>query len=134
MHSFTHVNNRQVSEFRMSDTAIKTALATLDSLEARLQKVHWYLSGSEEVEDTLKQVAAQGRDDTVQARLARLENNLGKLSSRSPVVRDLLKLRSCPSFNKTSQLIRNNEKMLRILISSTRQPPTSPRPCLHRKY
>ncbi|KAF6225588.1 hypothetical protein HO133_009588 [Letharia lupina] len=83
----------------MSDTAIKTALATLDSLEARLQKVHWYLSGSEEVEDTLKQVAAQGRDDTVQARLARLENNLGKLSSRSPVVRDLLKLHaSHPDF------------------------------------
>lgn len=76
----------------MSETASKTALATLDSLEARLQKVRWYLSGSDEVEDTLQGVTAQGQDYTVQARLARLENNLGKLSSRSPIVRDLLKL------------------------------------------
>lgn len=80
----------------MSETASKTALATLDSLEARLQKVRWYLSGSDEVEDTLQGVTAQGQDYTVQARLARLENNLGKLSSRSPIVRDLLKL--CASY------------------------------------
>lgn len=78
----------------MSETATKTALATLDSLEVRLQKVQWYLSGSDEAEDILHEVTAQGQDYTVQARLARLENNLGKLSSRSPVVRDLLKLRS----------------------------------------
>ena len=84
----------------MSETATKTALATLNSLEARLQKVQWYLSGSDEVEDTLQGVIAQGQDYTVQARLARLENNLGKLSSRSSVVRDLLKLRSYPSVIK----------------------------------
>ena len=80
----------------MSDTATKTALATLDSLEARLQKVQWYLSGSDEVEDILRGVTAQGQGYTVQARLDRLENDLGKLSSASPVVRDLLKLRSYP--------------------------------------
>ena len=74
----------------------KTALATLDSLEERLRKVQWYLSGSDEVEDdTLQEVTAQGHDHTVHARLARLENGLGKLSSRSSVVRDLLKLRWC---------------------------------------
>ncbi|CAF9942871.1 MAG: hypothetical protein ALECFALPRED_010170 [Alectoria fallacina] len=78
----------------MSDTATKTALATLDSLEARLQKVQWYLSGSDEVEDILRGVTAQGQGYTVQARLDRLENDLGKLSSASPVVRDLLKLRA----------------------------------------
>ena len=81
----------------MSETATKTALATLDSLQARLQKVQWYLSGNDEVEDildTLEGVTAQGQDYTVKARLARLENNLGKLSSRWPVVRDLLRLRS----------------------------------------
>lgn len=81
----------------MSGTATKTALTTLDSLEARIQKVQWYLSGSDEVEDTLQGVTAQGQDYTVQARLLRLENELGKLSARSPVVRDLLKLRSYPS-------------------------------------
>ena len=82
---------------KMNETATATALATLDSLEARLQKVQWYLSGSDEMEDTLQGVIAQGQDYTVQVRLTRLENNLGKLSSRSPVVRDLLKLRSYPS-------------------------------------
>lgn len=81
----------------MSETSTKTALATLDSLEARLQKVQWYLSGDVEVEDdtTLREVTAQGHDYTVQNRIARLENGLGKLSSRSPVVRDLLQLRPC---------------------------------------
>ena len=78
----------------MRETTSKTALATLDSLEARLRKVQWYLSGSEgdEVEDTLRVVTAA--DNTVQARLARLEKGLGKLSSRSSVVRDLLRLRT----------------------------------------
>lgn len=80
----------------MSETETDTALATLDSVEARLQKVQWYLSGTDEGEDTLREVTAQGQDYTVQARLARLENNLGKLSSRSPFIRDLLQLRSYP--------------------------------------
>lgn len=75
-------------------TATKTALSTLDSLEARLQKVQWYLGGSEEASDSLQAAAAQGQDHTVQARLARLEGNLGTLSARSPVVRDLLRLGS----------------------------------------
>ena len=79
----------------MSESSTKTALTTLDSLEARLQKVQWYLSGSdgEGVEDALREVTAQGQDHTVQARLARLERGLGKLSSRSSVIRDLLMLR-----------------------------------------
>lgn len=87
----------EVSQPKMSEINIQTALATLDSLEARLQKVQWYLSGTDHVEDVLQKVIAQGQDYTVQVRLARLKNNLGKLSSRSPVVRDLLNLRSYPS-------------------------------------
>ena len=78
----------------MSENGTKTALLTLASLEARLQKVQWYLSGSDEADDILRGVISQGRDHTIQARLARLESNLSKLCSRSPVVRDLLKLRS----------------------------------------
>ena len=75
----------------MSGTPIRTAQATLDSLEARLRKVQWYLSGSDgdKVEDTLREVKA---GDSVRVRLARLEKDLGKLSSRSVVVRNLLKL------------------------------------------
>ena len=75
----------------MSEIPSKTAQATLDSLEARLRKVQWYLSGSDgdKVEDTLREVTA---DDTVQARLVRLQKELRRLASRSAVVRDLLKL------------------------------------------
>lgn len=77
----------------MGEAARTTALATLDSLELRLQRVEYYLSGSDNTEDILQQVAARGQDHTVQARLARLEQGLGKLSLRSHVVGDLLTLR-----------------------------------------
>lgn len=79
--------------FEMSNPSNKTALETLDALESRIQRVGWYLSGSDEVEESLQQVAAQGRDQIVQARLARLEHKLGQLSSKSQVVHDLLKFR-----------------------------------------
>ena len=77
----------------MSELQGRTAIETLDSLESRLQRIEWHLSGSDEVEEVLQNVVTQGKDYTVQARLARLESNLGKLSSRSPVVRQLLQLR-----------------------------------------
>lgn len=96
----------------MSGTATTTALATLISLEARLQKVQWYLSGSDEAEDTLQGVVAQGQDGTLQARLAGLENELGKLSSRSPVVRDLLRLRPYPAVTRIPQLTRTNRRFV----------------------
>ena len=76
----------------MSDSSTKIALETLDALESRLQRVGWYLSGDSEVGEVLQNVNAEGRDQTVQARLARLENNLGKLSSRSHEVREILNL------------------------------------------
>ena len=76
----------------MSDDSTKLALETLDALESRLQRVVWYLSGEDEVGDLLHKVKAEGRDQTVQARLARLENNLGRLSSKSHEVYQLLSL------------------------------------------
>ena len=76
----------------MSDDSAKIALETLDALESRLQRVVWYLSGEDEVGDLLHKVKAEGRDQTVQARLARLENNLGRLSSKSHEVYQLLSL------------------------------------------
>ena len=86
----------------MSDGSTKIALDTLDALESRLQRVGWYLSGDNEVGEVLQNVKAEGRDQTVQARLARLENNLGKLSSRSHEVRELLNL--CKSVYPTCRL------------------------------
>lgn len=83
----------------MSDPADKRALTLLTGLESRIRRITFFLSGNDEGDETLQQVAAQGRDETVQARLARLESNLARLSSRSPVVYDLLKLRECYSMS-----------------------------------
>jgi hypothetical protein len=76
----------------MSNSLDEIALETLDALESRLQRVEWFLSGSDEAEESLHQVVARGRDQTVQGRLAGLESNLGKLSLNSQVVRDILVL------------------------------------------
>lgn len=82
-----------MSSYNMAEASDKTALATLESLESRLRRIGFFLSGAEEVDDVLQQATAQGKDYTAQARLARLEGNLKKLSSNSKVVQDLLKLR-----------------------------------------
>lgn len=77
----------------MGDQANKTALETLDALEDRIRRVGWYLSGSGNVEEALQHVVEKGRDQTAQARLARLENDLRKMAARAVVVRDLLQFR-----------------------------------------
>ena len=103
----------------MSETPTETARATLDSLEARLRKVLWYLSGSDgdKVEDTLRGVKA---DETVQARLVRLEKELGKLSSRSAVVWDLLRLRW---YSLTKRIFLANEGFIhRCFLSRSLSP------------
>ena len=87
----------------MTDSSTRIALETLDALESRLQRVNWYLSGDNEEGEVLQNVKAEGRDQTVQARLARLENDLGKLSSRSHEFRELLNL--CKSAYPTCRLI-----------------------------
>ena len=117
----------------MSDDPTQTILATLNSLQARLQRVQWYLSGSDEAEDILRGVRAQGQDYTVQARLARLENGLRNLSSSSPVVRDLLKLRWYLVFDLYFSATKDFQAP-RILISSILQPPMCPLPYLHGRH
>lgn len=75
----------------MSNTD-KTALATIALLERRLERILFLLSGKDEAEDALQHVTTQSRDQTVYARLAKVEAGLSKLSSKSPVIRDLLDL------------------------------------------
>ena len=96
----------------MGDGSTKIALETLDALESRLQRVVWYLSGENEVGGLLHKVKVEGRDQTVQARLARLENNLGKLSSRSHEVHQLLRL--CKSASTTCRLLLTRNSRFKI--------------------
>ena len=74
----------------MSQEAEKTAKSTLESLRERLNKVQWYLTGGDHNDH-----GAQAMEDkvvSVQTQLANLERSLGTLSSKSPVVRELLRL------------------------------------------
>ena len=100
-----------------------TSLETLNALEARIQRVEWHLSGETGGDDVLHDVKAGGRDQTVQARLGRLEDNLARISSRSQVVSDLLKL--CTSALRIWHLLLTLDQTQITLISSSPPFPTS---------
>jgi len=74
------------------EEADKTALETIAHLSYRLRRIQFLLTGSDEGQEQLHQVAAQGRDHGLPTRLAGLENNLARLSSRSATVKGLLTL------------------------------------------
>lgn len=76
------------------DMADEVALDTIGLLSYRLRRIEFLLTGSDEGQEQLHQVAALGRDHGLSARLAGLENNLAKLSSRSATVKGLLTLRN----------------------------------------
>ena len=63
---------------------------SLDLLKDRLDQVEWLLTGSDHGDDRIQDSIDKTR--SVSTQLADLENRLNKLSSRSPVVRDLLRL------------------------------------------
>ena len=75
-----------------ASTNIKTASETVNLLQFRLQRIEHYLTGSDDHQDQLQKVAAQGRDHAVLARLAKAEHGLAHLASESPLVHDLLSL------------------------------------------
>ena len=76
----------------MTEAFDETLLVQLVSLEDRLRRLEFYLSGSNE-EDKLEQTAKLGRDKTIPARLAELESSLAKVSTQRPTIDALLKLR-----------------------------------------
>ena len=73
-------------------TGTKTASETVNLLQFRLQRIEHYLTGSDNGQEQLQKVAAQGRDHAVFARLAKAEHGLARLASESPLVHDLLSL------------------------------------------
>ncbi|KAI4135766.1 MAG: hypothetical protein LQ347_000401 [Umbilicaria vellea] len=70
----------------------KTATVTIELLEYRLRRIEFVLSGNEEAQSVLQQAAAQGKGFTTHARITRLEEALSKLSSKSTIVDQLLRL------------------------------------------
>ncbi|KAG7009498.1 hypothetical protein G7Y79_00002g006130 [Physcia stellaris] len=70
----------------------KTTSETIDLLQYRLQRIQYYLTGSEDSLEPLQKLAAQGREHGVLAQLAKVERDLARLSSKSPLVHQLLSL------------------------------------------
>ena len=85
----------------------KTTSETIDLLQYRLQRIEYYLTGSEDSQKPLQKLAAQGREHGVLAQLVKVEHNLARLSSKSPLVHQLLSLcRPCSSFTLDAILMR----------------------------
>lgn len=73
----------------MDNSFDKTALETIDLLEARLKRIEYAVCGH--VDE-----ATISRGDNAAKRLADLEHSLHQLASKSRVIQDLLRLREFP--------------------------------------
>ncbi|KAL9026466.1 MAG: hypothetical protein Q9196_004875 [Gyalolechia fulgens] len=69
-----------------------TALATLDDLQYRLQRLEYFISGNDNPKKPLEAVASKGREHNIKARLMKLEQTLDTMSERWPVIQELLQL------------------------------------------
>jgi len=94
----------------MENTFDKTAVETIDLLEARLRRIEYAICGE------VDEAAISSNKQSASKRLAELEHALHQLASKSRVVQDLLKLREyAPT---TSIAITKHSQMLDILIFS----------------
>ena len=78
---------RVTCKMKMENTFDKTAVETIDLLEARLRRIEYAICGEVD-EDTIST-----NNQSASKRLAELEHALHQLASKSRVVQDLLKLR-----------------------------------------
>lgn len=74
--------------------AHQTALATLDSLQYRIQRLEYFISGSDDAHKPLEAAASKGREHNITSRLAKLEHKLHSISENSPIIQELLQLRT----------------------------------------
>lgn len=81
----------------MTQNPANSALDMLDDLQHRLQRLEFFLSGSDDPQKPLEAVISKGRDHTITTRLAGLERKLSSMSEQSPIIHDLLQLRTLPS-------------------------------------
>lgn len=71
-----------------------TTLATLASLEHRLQRLTFYLTGDTELSEQPQDKPEEGHEASACARLLLLEQSLAQLAHRKSGVRGLLELRT----------------------------------------
>lgn len=68
--------------------------ASLDMLEARLQRISYALNGDSEIEDASTRTSRASIDYTAAHRLRNLERQMQLIASKSPVANDVLKLQA----------------------------------------
>ncbi|KAI4199923.1 MAG: hypothetical protein LQ350_004275 [Teloschistes chrysophthalmus] len=78
----------------MTQNPANSALDMLDDLQHRLQRLEFFLSGSDDPQKPLEAVISKGRDHTITTRLAGLERKLSSMSEQSPIIHDLLQLQA----------------------------------------
>ncbi|KAI4208330.1 MAG: hypothetical protein LQ348_000254 [Seirophora lacunosa] len=68
------------------------AVTTLENLQHRLQRLEYFISGSDKPQEPLEAVISNGREHNIMSRLAKLEHTLYSLGERSPIIHELLQL------------------------------------------
>ncbi|KAI4117766.1 MAG: hypothetical protein LQ345_002074 [Seirophora villosa] len=68
------------------------AVTTLENLQHRLQRLEYFISGSDKPQEPLEAVISNGREHNIMSRLAKLEHVLYSLGERSPIIHELLQL------------------------------------------
>lgn len=70
----------------------ETTLTTLDNLQYRLQRLEYFISGSDDAQEPLAAVVSKGREHNIISRLAKLEHTWHSISEKYPVIQGLLQL------------------------------------------
>ncbi|KAI4094354.1 MAG: hypothetical protein Q9206_000321 [Seirophora lacunosa] len=70
------------------------AVTTLENLQHRLQRLEYFISGSDKPQEPLEAVISNGREHNIMSRLAKLEHTLYSLGERSPIIHELLQLQA----------------------------------------
>ncbi|KAL9601602.1 MAG: hypothetical protein Q9219_002436 [cf. Caloplaca sp. 3 TL-2023] len=69
-----------------------TAFSTIDDLQHRLQRLEYIITGSDDAQKSVDAVVSKGKDQSISARLMKLEQTLHSISERSPVIQELLQV------------------------------------------
>lgn len=82
-----------------------TGITTLENLQYRLQRLEYFISGSDNAQEPLEAVISKGREHNITSQLAKLEKTLHSLSEQSPIIDELLQLRMSPWALSGSDLV-----------------------------
>jgi hypothetical protein len=86
---FLFLRFRVVGKMAMDNTFDKTALETIDLLEARLKRIEYAVCGH------VDEATLSAKEENAAKRVVELEHSLHQLASKSRVIQDLLKLCEC---------------------------------------